>query len=88
MLIDYLQKDYFKKLRKEKNAVLLAHYYHREEIQKLADFVGDSPELSQNARQTNASIIVFAGVHFMAEIQSIPIGKKILFAPNQSLGKT
>lgn len=79
-------KEKILELKKRKNAVILAHYYQEEAIQEIADFVGDSLELSRKSSQVDADIIVFAGVYFMAETAKIVNPNKKVIVPDVKAG--
>ena len=82
---DWLQNE-IAKLKKEKNALIMAHYYQRDEIQEIADFIGDSLALARQAAKTDADIIVMCGVHFMGETAKILCPDKKVVIPDANAG--
>lgn len=79
-------KERIRQLKKERNAIILAHYYQRDEIQEIADFRGDSFLLAQKAAETDADVIVFCGVHFMGESAKILAPGKKVIIPDERAG--
>jgi quinolinate synthase len=83
---DQMLKERLLELKKERNAIILAHYYQRDEVQEVADFRGDSFLLAQKAAETDAEVIVFCGVHFMGESAKILAPNKTVIIPDERAG--
>ncbi len=79
-------RDEIQRLKKEKNALIMAHYYQRDEIQEIADFIGDSLALARQAAKTDADVIVMCGVHFMGETAKILCPDKTVLVPDPEAG--
>lgn len=79
-------KERIIKLQKQKDAVIVAHNYQRDEVQDIANYVGDSLGLSQEAAKSDANVIIFCGVHFMAETAAILSPNKTVLMPDVSAG--